>query len=36
MIQIKLVGMAMIFYYTKLYLSKHSGSWVVCIKQYEF
>jgi hypothetical protein len=33
MIQIKLIGMSMIFYYTKLHLSKCNGSWVVSTKQ---
>jgi hypothetical protein len=33
MIQIKLVGMSMIFYYTKVRLSKCNGSWVVSTKQ---
>jgi hypothetical protein len=33
MIQIKLVGMSMIFYYTKVHLSKFNGSWVVSTKQ---
>jgi hypothetical protein len=33
MIQIKLVGMSMIFYNTKAHLSKCNGSWVVSTKQ---
>jgi hypothetical protein len=33
MIQIKLVGMPMIFYYTKVHLSSCNGSWVVSTKQ---
>jgi hypothetical protein len=33
MIQIKLVGMSIIFHCTKLRLSKWNGSWVVSIKQ---
>jgi hypothetical protein len=33
MIQIKLVGMSMIFDYTKVHLSKCNGSWVVSTKQ---
>jgi hypothetical protein len=33
MIQIKLVGMSMISYYTKVHLSKCNGSWVVSTKQ---
>jgi hypothetical protein len=33
MIQIKLVGMSMISYYTKVNLSKCNGSWVVSAKQ---
>jgi hypothetical protein len=33
MIQIKLIGMSMISYYTKVHLSKSSGSWVVSTKQ---
>jgi hypothetical protein len=32
MIQIKLVGISMISYYTKVYLSKCNGSWVVSTK----
>jgi hypothetical protein len=32
-IQIKLVGMSMISYYTKVHLSKCNGSWVVSTKQ---
>jgi hypothetical protein len=33
MIQLKLVGKHMIFYYTKVHLSKYNGSWVVSTKQ---
>jgi hypothetical protein len=33
MIQIKLIGMSMISYYTKVHLSKWNGSWVVPTKQ---
>jgi hypothetical protein len=33
MIQIKRIGMFMISYYTKVYLSKCNGSWDVSIKQ---
>jgi hypothetical protein len=33
MIQIKLIGMSMISYYTKVHLSKCDGSWVVSTKQ---
>jgi hypothetical protein len=33
MIQIKLIGMSMISYYTKVNLSKCNGSWVVSTKQ---
>jgi hypothetical protein len=33
MIQIKLVGMSMIFNYTKVHLSKCNGSWVLSTKQ---
>jgi hypothetical protein len=33
MIQIKLIGMSMISYYTKVNLSKYNGSWVVSTKQ---
>jgi hypothetical protein len=33
MIQIKLVGMSLISYYTKVHLSKWNGSWVVSTKQ---
>jgi hypothetical protein len=33
MIQIELIGMSMISYYTKLHLSKCNGSWVVFTKQ---
>jgi hypothetical protein len=33
MIQVKLVGMSMIFYYTKGHLSKCNGSWIVSTKQ---
>jgi hypothetical protein len=33
MIQIKLIGMSMISYYTKVHLSKWNGSWVVSTKQ---
>jgi hypothetical protein len=33
MIQIKLIGMSMISYYTKVHLSKCNGSWVVSSKQ---
>jgi hypothetical protein len=33
MIQIKLIGMSMISYYTKVHLSKCNGSWVVSTKQ---
>jgi hypothetical protein len=33
MIQMKLVGMLMIFHFTKLRLSKCNGSWVASIKQ---
>jgi hypothetical protein len=33
MIQLKLIGMSMISYYTKVNLSKCNGSWVVSTKQ---
>jgi hypothetical protein len=33
MIQIKLIGMSMISYYTKVHVSKCNGSWVVSTKQ---
>jgi hypothetical protein len=33
MIQIELIGMFMISYYTKVHLSKCNGSWVVSTKQ---
>jgi hypothetical protein len=33
MIQTKLVGMSIFFYYTKVHLSKCKGSWVVSTKQ---
>jgi hypothetical protein len=33
MIQIKLIGMSMISYYTKVHLSNCNGSWVVSTKQ---
>jgi hypothetical protein len=33
MIQIELVGMSMIFYYTKVHLSLCNGSWAVSTKQ---
>jgi hypothetical protein len=33
MIQIKLIGMSMISYYTRFHLSKFNGSWVVSTKQ---
>jgi hypothetical protein len=33
MIQIKLIGMSKISYYTKFHLSKCNGSWVVPTKQ---
>jgi hypothetical protein len=33
MIQIKLIVVSMIFYYTKVHLSKCNGSWVVSTKQ---
>jgi hypothetical protein len=33
MIQIKLIGMSMISYYTRVHLSKCNGSWVVSTKQ---
>jgi hypothetical protein len=33
MIQIKLIGMPKISYYTKVHLSKCNGSWVVSTKQ---
>jgi hypothetical protein len=33
MIQIKLIGMFMISYYTSAHLSKCNGSWVVSTKQ---
>jgi hypothetical protein len=33
MIQIRLVGMSMIVYYTKVHLSKCNGSWVVSTEQ---
>jgi hypothetical protein len=33
MIQIKVVGMSMISYYSTVHLSKYNGSWVVSTKQ---
>jgi hypothetical protein len=33
MLQIELIGMSMIFYYTKVHLSKCNDSWVVSTKQ---
>jgi hypothetical protein len=33
MIQMKLTGMSMISYYTKVHLSKCNGSWVISTKQ---